>query len=276
LDSDTAPDSAYAVWGDGSYIYVADRTDGFHIYSFDGTTLTLEESSTTGSQIEHVWGDGTYIYFADNAAAASGRLYTFSYNGSVLSLVETVSLRTSKVWGDGTHLYSLSSGNLNIFSTGVCYGAGASGNDNLGNHTATLPLNMSTNKITGLGDPTLAQDAATKAYVDASGGSDNLGDHTATEDLKMGNFKVDDVESVIYDSVTGNEPLSGGGGIQSGVDTVAISGAACTDVGKLGRTASGVLLVCEDATTITDDSCSAFTVGALSISSDGQMHVCMN
>jgi hypothetical protein len=219
LDSDTAPDSAYAVWGDGSYIYVADRTDGFHIYSFDGTTLTLEESSTIGLKMEHVWGDGTYIYFADNEAGVSGRLYTFSYNGAVLSLVETVSLRTSKVWGDGTHLYSLSGSTLNIFSTGACYDAGTSGNDNLGNHTATLPLNMSTNKITGLADPTLAQDAATKAYVDANGGvlsglsctdgqvaewdnggsvwvcatasgTDNLGDHTATTDLIMAANKI--------------------------------------------------------------------------------------
>lgn len=40
------------------------------------------------------------------------------------------------------------------------------GGDNLGNHTATQALAMGTYKITGMGDPTAAQDAATKAYVD--------------------------------------------------------------------------------------------------------------
>jgi hypothetical protein len=64
----------------------------------------------------------------------------------------------------------------------------ASGADNLGNHTATTALDLATNKITNLGTPTAAADAATKAYVDAqvSGGGDNLGNHTATTALAMG------------------------------------------------------------------------------------------
>jgi len=38
--------------------------------------------------------------------------------------------------------------------------------------TSAVPLAMGTNKITGVGDPADAQDAATKAYVDtASGGN---------------------------------------------------------------------------------------------------------
>ena len=57
---------------------------------------------------------------------------------------------------DGTNWYSMKGGNIS--------------GDNLGNHTATTDLNMDSNKITNITDPTAAQDAATKAYVDASGG----------------------------------------------------------------------------------------------------------
>lgn len=44
-----------------------------------------------------------------------------------------------------------------------------------GQTTATGDLPMGTNKITGLGDPTAAQDAATKTYVDTTS-SNNVGD----------------------------------------------------------------------------------------------------
>ncbi|MGH1467251.1 MAG: hypothetical protein ACRBBP_00005, partial [Bdellovibrionales bacterium] len=66
--------------------------------------------------------------------------------------------------------------------------AGSGLADNLGNHTATTDLDLATtNKIINLADPTLAQDAATKAYVDAQAvaASDNLGNHTATTDLDL-------------------------------------------------------------------------------------------
>lgn len=92
----------------------------------------------------------------------------------------------------------------------------------------------------------------------------------------MNSFKIDNAESVIYEGVAGGTPIGGKGGIQSGIDTVAVSGDACNAIGALARTAGGELLVCEDTVTITDQSCSRFTPGALSISSTGQLHVCMN
>lgn len=51
----------------------------------------------------------------------------------------------------------------------VLAGTGGGSGDNLGNHTATIDLNMSSKKITNVATPIAASDAATKAYVDAAG-----------------------------------------------------------------------------------------------------------
>ena len=53
-------------------------------------------------------------------------------------------------------------------------------------------VQMSSHKIQGLTDPTLAQDAATKAYVDTTtaAAADNLGNHTATQALAMATYKI--------------------------------------------------------------------------------------
>ena len=55
-------------------------------------------------------------------------------------------------------------------------------------------LDMSNHKITRLGYPTVAADAASKQYVDdqlgGGGTADNLGNHTATQILNMSNFNI--------------------------------------------------------------------------------------
>ena len=42
--------------------------------------------------------------------------------------------------------------------------------DNLGDHSATMPLNMNNQKVANVANPTAAQDVATKSYVDSQVG----------------------------------------------------------------------------------------------------------
>ena len=55
----------YSVWGDGTYIYLANY-GGLHAYSFNGSAFTHLDHIDDGGNGLGVWGDGTYIYLADN------------------------------------------------------------------------------------------------------------------------------------------------------------------------------------------------------------------
>ena len=79
-------------------------------------------------------------------------------------------------------------------------GSGLTGiGDNLGNHTATSNLNMTSHKITNLATPTSSYDAATKLYVDMNNG-DNLGNHTATAYLNMTSHRITNVTTPVANS----------------------------------------------------------------------------
>ncbi len=61
---------------------------------------------------------------------------------------------------------------LKVAAPWVCVGSDCrnawppGGGDNLGNHTATIDLNMNSKKITNVGSPTIGTDGANKDYVD--------------------------------------------------------------------------------------------------------------
>ncbi|KKK94284.1 hypothetical protein LCGC14_2684420, partial [marine sediment metagenome] len=57
-------------------------------------------------------------------------------------------------------------------------------------------IDMNSNKIVNLTNPSSNQDAATKYYVDTEGPGDDLGDHTATQNLAMAGYNIDAVRQV--------------------------------------------------------------------------------
>ena len=70
--------------------------------------------------------------------------------------------------GDGSHITLICDGSL-------WQAAGGGGSaDNLGDHTATQALDMGGFAINELADPSAAQDAATKAYVDGLTGANEI------------------------------------------------------------------------------------------------------
>ncbi|RLG13900.1 MAG: hypothetical protein DRN66_03310 [Candidatus Nanohalarchaeota archaeon] len=91
------------VWGDGTYIYLANWNDGLRAYTFNGTDFTNVGHINNGGTGIDVWGDGTYIYLANYDDGL--RAYTF--NGSNFTNVGHINNGGAGwgVWGNGTYIY---------------------------------------------------------------------------------------------------------------------------------------------------------------------------
>jgi hypothetical protein len=105
IDSDDQGDVATKVWGDGTYIYLANGDGGLLSYSADGSgNLTHIDTDDQGSIYQGVWGDGTFLY----ASSGTLGLLSYSIDGSGnLTHIDTDNQTGAPygVWGDGTYLY---------------------------------------------------------------------------------------------------------------------------------------------------------------------------
>ena len=133
--------------GNLNYAGTAITATGAELNFVDGVTSNIQtqldaKTNNTGT-VTSVAGTGTV-----NGLTLSG---TVTSSGS-LTLGGTLSITESQISDLGTYLTASDiTGKLNL-SGGTMSGA----------------IAMGTNKITGMGDPTSAQDAATKAYVDSN------------------------------------------------------------------------------------------------------------
>ena len=128
IDSDDQGNFAYNVWGDGTFVYVANAGGGILSYSVDGAgALTYVNFDNQGATASKVWGDGTYVYLA-NGSGANGGLHSYSVDGAgafthIDSDHPEAMSYAGGVWGDGTFLY-LAYGSAGLHSYSVD-GAGA-------------------------------------------------------------------------------------------------------------------------------------------------------
>ena len=105
IDSDDQGDTARGVWGDGTFIYLANGTGGLHSYSVDGAgALTHIDFDDQGDTALSVWGDGTFIYLAND----TGGLHSYSVDGAgALTHInfDDQGNTARGVWGDGSFIY---------------------------------------------------------------------------------------------------------------------------------------------------------------------------
>ena len=164
------------VIGGETYLALANHYNGTtrninsKIYKWNGTSFAEIQSIATNGAVDwesFVIGGETYLALAN--------LYndtTYNINSKIYRMTLVLTGLGDGSGGGNDTLANLSCASNEIAkwngSAWACAtdGGGGSG-DNLGDHTATTVLSMSTNKITNVVDPTAAQDAATKAYVDS-------------------------------------------------------------------------------------------------------------
>ena len=105
IDFDDQGDSAYGVWGDGKFIYLANYGGGLHTYSVDSSgNLTHIDSDDQGDAAVDVWGDGKFIYLANS----TGGIHTYSVDSQgYLTHIDSDDQGdvASGVWGDGKFMY---------------------------------------------------------------------------------------------------------------------------------------------------------------------------
>jgi len=109
LDNFNGTDGGSGVWSDGTYIYSSTYkpttgNDTLSVSTFNGTSFYLINYLDIGNNsVSGIFGDGSYIYVCDS----SGFLRAYDFNGSTLSLLQTLSLPgySHSVWSDGAYIF---------------------------------------------------------------------------------------------------------------------------------------------------------------------------
>lgn len=99
----STPGNAKGVWGDGTYIYVANGGSGISAYTFNGSTFTEKGTHSTPGYANGIWCDRNYIYVADGDAG----IVAYTFNGTTFTqkgIFNTPGTAIG-VWGDGTYIY---------------------------------------------------------------------------------------------------------------------------------------------------------------------------
>jgi hypothetical protein len=96
---------ARRVWGDGTYIYLANGDKGLYAYTFNGSIFTEVGHIDSGGYAYSVWGDGSYIYLANDTDG----LRAYEFNGATFIpkglFREYLHANAKDVWGDGEYVY---------------------------------------------------------------------------------------------------------------------------------------------------------------------------
>lgn len=97
--------SSVGVWGDGTFVYSANTTDGIHSYSVNvAGVFTHLDSDDQGDSAQDIWGDGRFVYLAND----TGGIHSYSVDGAgnFTHLDSDDQGDTALgVWGDGNFIY---------------------------------------------------------------------------------------------------------------------------------------------------------------------------
>ena len=117
LDSDDQGDAAGDVWGDGTFIYLANDTGGLHTYTVNSLgVLTHVDADDQGGAAWGVWGDGDFIYLANSTSGISS--YSVNSAGVLTHIgADDQGDHARGVWGDGNYIYlANAAGGLHSYS----------------------------------------------------------------------------------------------------------------------------------------------------------------
>jgi hypothetical protein len=141
---------------------------------YNSDTLIFQPNGTGG-------GGGSQSLSQVLAIGNSVGAYDIDMNGQQLLSLAQIQAKP----GDDFNIINASD-DVNLAGANVTFTAGNSVNVNATN------MNMGSSKIINVANPSNAQDAATKAYVDGSG-SINWSQHPATSDVELAGYQINDV-----------------------------------------------------------------------------------